>query len=927
VPLAIVIAAVLSFLPGRKTSIASTVSLGSSASLPYSVTPAAQSRIQASYASLPLAFEPNLGQTDPQVKYLARGHGYTLFLTANDAVFSLHSRSDLGEASKVGQSPTPAVNGVRQHKNQKDSTAVVHMHLVGANATAALAASGAMPGTSNYFIGKDQSKWRSGVARYARVFYQNVYPGVEMAFHGAGRELEFDFVLAPGANPAPIGFQFSGNRGMKTDDSGDLIISSAAGNVLLRKPVAYQEQNGARQLVHARFVLKAANQISFELGTYDRSRELVIDPSVSYATYLGGVGSDEGLGIAFDNSGNAFVTGETASTNFPITGSTVLRGVDAFVTKISADGKNLIYSTYVGGSGTDSGNGVAVDASGDAFVAGGTTSSDFPTSLGAVQTNFKGSAENAFAFELNPSGTTLTYSTYLGGTGANGDVALGVAAFVSSGNSFVYVVGLTSSADFPINTNPLQTCSGGINNGFVTKLTPKGTGASDLIYSTCLAVGGATVDNAKAVAVDSSGNAYVTGAASGTTFITTLGAFQTTCGTAPNCNGGLSDAFVTVIKPDGSGYIYSTFLGGSGSDAGSSIAIDSSGSAYVTGSTASPDFPLKSSFQTTFGGGNTDAFVTKLNPAGTALVYSTYLGGNVDDAGKGISVDAAGNAYVTGQTNSTTFPMATPTQSTLKGGYDAFVSEFNAAGSQLIFSTYLGGASDENIGGNFGAIAVDNAGANIYVTGSTASTDFPTTSGVRQPLSGGGVDAFVAKFTQTPTGSTFSIAATALSPASVSPGGSATSTVNVTSTNGFTGSVAIACAISPAVALGPTCSSATATPTTPATLTVNTTAPSASLQQPRSDSPSHLFYAMFLPIGGMALLGLGSAGTRRKKLIQGMLLCLALGTLLLAPACGGGSSTHKSSGTPAGTYTITVSGTASTGSQIGASPALTLTVN
>jgi hypothetical protein len=927
VPLAIIAAALVVLFPGRTPKAAIMVSAGSSASLSQNLTPAAHRRIQDSYASLPLAFEQNQGQTDSQVKYLARGHGYTLFLTANDAVFSLHSRPAASKAS--GQSPNDPQSLTQRSNTQKDLSSVVHMHLLGANAQARVEGTNATAGTANYFIGNDPGKWRTGLARYARVSYQNLYPGVNMAFHGSGRELEFDFVLAPGANPAPIGLQFSGNQGVKTDDSGDLIIASAAGNVLLHKPVAYQEQNGARQPVDARFVLKAANQVSFELGNYDRSRELVIDPSVSYATYLGGVGDDEGLGIAFDSSGNAYVTGQTASTNFPVTGSTVLRATDAFVTKISADGTKLIYSTYVGGSAADSGNGIAVDASGDAFVAGGTRSPDFPASAGAFQTIFKGSAQNAFLFELNPSGSTLTYSTYLGGTGANGDLALGVAAFVSSGNSFVYVVGSTSSADFPVGTSPLQTCSGGINNGFVTKLSPKGTGTGDLIFSTCLAAGGGTGDNTQAVAVDLSGNAYVTGKTTSSTFVTTAGAFQPVCGTGPNCNGGLSDAFVTVIKTDGSGYIYSTFLGGSNADAGSSIAVDASGSAYVTGLTSSStDFPLKSALQGTFGGGNIDAFVTKLNPTGTALVYSTYLGGSGDDSGKGVAVDAGGNAYITGQTNSTNFKTVAPTQASLKGGYDAFVSELNAAGSQLTFSTYLGGTADEDNGGNFGGIAVDNAGANIYVTGSTASTDFPTTSGAHQTLPGGGIDAFVAKFAQTPTGSTFSIAATALSPTSVSPGGSATSTLSVTSTNGFTGTVTIACAVSPAVALGPTCGPASATPTTPATLTVNTTAASASLQQPRTNNPSHIFYAMFLPIGGIALVGIGSAGTRRKKLIQGMLLCLALGGLLLAPACGGSSSsTTKNSGTPAGTYTITVSGTATVGSQTGASPALTLTVN
>jgi hypothetical protein len=912
--------------------------IGSGSSAPLSQNQAPHSRIQASYASLPLAFEQNVGQTDPQVRYLAHGHGYTLFLTAEDAFFSLHSRSDVHQRSEIDQasnlqnaaslSLNKDQKNNKNNKNQENSSAVVRMHLVGANAAATAEPGSAIAGTSNYFIGNDPSKWHTSIARYERVSYRNVYAGVDMAFHGAGREFEFDFVVAPSANPAPIEVEFSGDRAMKTDDLGNLTICSAAGNVLLHKPVAYQQEKGLRQAVEARFVLKAANRVSFELGNYDRSRELVIDPSVTYATYLGGTAEDEALGIAFDGSGNAYVTGETASTNFPTTTSPKLQGsFDAFVTKLNPDGSSIVYSTYIGGSGLDSGNGIAVDTSGNAFVAGGTRSTDFPHSPGAFQTTLKSPAENAFVFELNPTGNTLLYSSYLGGSDANGDVGLGIGILTGSGSSFAYVVGATSSADFPVSTNPLQACPGGSGNGFVTKLALKGTGTGDLVYSTCLSLGGASADNAKAVAVDTSGNAYVTGATSNPSFFTTPGAFQVTCGTAANCNGSLSDAFVTVIKSDGSGYVYSTFLGGGGSDAGSGIAVDNSGNAYVTGSTSSADFPRQSATQTVFGGGNTDAFVTKLNSTGTALVYSTYLGGSGDDAGKGIAVDAAGNAYLTGQTNSSNFPTAVATQSSLKGGYDAFVTEYNAAGSQIPFSTYLGGTGDEDIGGNFGAIAVDKAGANIYVSGSSASSDFPATSGVVQTNTGGGIDAFVAKFAQTPTGSTFSLTATALSPASVSPGGSATSTVSVASTNGFTGSVAVGCTVTPSVTLGPTCSSATATLTTPATLTVQTTAPSAALQYP-SGSPPRIFYALFLPIGGMALLVIGSGGTRRRKFVSTSLLVLGLSSLLLAMACG--SSSHTSggnAGTPAGTYTITVSGTASAGSQTGSSPALTLTVN
>jgi Beta-propeller repeat len=928
--LAIVAIALLVLSPPRHhnaaASAAATASTASLASQPGTVTPAARGRIQASFAALPLAFERNQGQTDAQVKYMARGNGYTLFLTANDAVFSLHSQSAKSEPSAVRRAPELRAKSHQRHA-QKDSAAVVRMQLVGGNSLAKVAASAQLPGTTNYFLGNDPGKWHRDVARYARVSYQDVYPGVNLAFHGAQRQLEFDFVVAPGANPEPIGFRFTGAQGMKTDDSGNLVISSAAGDVLLRKPVAYQERSGARQAVDARFVLKSNNHVSFELGNYDRRRELVIDPSVTYAysTYLGGALEDDGYGIAVDGSGNAHVTGQTASIDFPVhlgvPPNTNAGSFDVFVTEIAANG-SLVYSTYVGGSGDDSGNAIAVDASGNTFVAGGTTSTDFPATAGAFQIALAaGATGNAFVFELSASGATLTYCTYLGGN--RDDVAFGI-ALDSAVPPNVYAVGSTSSTNFPAK-NPLQSSVGG---GFVTKLNSSG---SALLYSTYLGGSGDSV-NAVAVAPASPNNAYVTGATTSASFHTTPGAFQTTYG-------GISDAFVTVINPAGSAYVYSTFLGGSGFDAGDGIAVDSSGNAYVTGETqSSTDFHTTTgALQATFGGGTSDAFVTKLSPSGTGasdLVYSTFLGGELADFGASIAVDGSNNAYVTGQTNSTKFPTVIPTQSALGGGNDAFVSEINPAGSQLVFSTYLGGSADEDDGGKSGAIAVDGA-ANIYVTGNTASTStdsppFPTQNPL-QATNKGSNDAFVVKYAQSSAASTFSLSATPLSPSSVDPGGSATSTVTVTPPNGFNGSVTITCAISPMVSLGPACGAVSATSTAPATLTVSTTAASALLHHPANARLSGLFYALFLPIGGVALmgLGLGSAGLPRKKLFGFLLVGLLLSGLILMPACGGGSGGGGGggTGTPAGTYTITVSGTATGATQTGPSPALTLIVN
>jgi len=883
-------------------------------SQPAALKPAARDRIQASYATLPLAFEQNQGQTDSQVKYVARGDGYTLFLTANDAVFSLHSPLKSRDRSPVGRSALPKAtmfSGKRDTQN-----AVVRMQLSGANSLAKVEGSDKLSEIANYFIGNDPRKWRKNVPRYARVSYHDVYPGVNMAFHGAQRQLEFDFVVAPGADPQPIGFHFTGARGIKTDDSGNLIVSSTAGDVLFHKPAAYQDQNAARQAVDASFVLKADNQVSFELGKYDHSRELVIDPSVSYAysTYLGGSLEDDGFAIAFDSSGDAYVTGETDSLDFAGASRASSGIFNVFVTELNPGGSATIYTSYIGGTGDDSGNGIAVDTNNNVYVGGGTTSptGSFPTTPGAYQTTMNGTG-NAFLVKLDSTGA-LKYGTYLGGTGS--DTALGL-ALDGAGNA--YLAGKTSSSNFPTKNPPAGAITAG---GFLAKLNPGGNGLNDLIFSTY--IGGGSSDFAAEVALDSSASpaiAYVTGQTSGSLPGSPLNTFS----------GGLEDAFVVAVKADGSAYVYSRYIGGSNIDIGDGVAADSSG-AYVTGETASSTtFPLSSSpAQKNFGGGAFDAFATKLSPAG-AIVYSTFLGGNADDVGAAIAVDGSGNAYVTGQTSSSNFPTQSPTQTGFGGGTsDAFVTELNAAGSQFVFSTYLGGTGNEDTAGNFGDVAVDSAGANIYVTGNTASMDFPNTAKFFEPnYRGGASDAFVVKYAQVGA-QTFSLAAKALSPASVNPGGSATSTVTVTPTNGFTGSVTLTCSVSPAVTLGPACGTASATPASAATLTVSTTAATALLRHSPSRHSPGTFYAMFLPVAGLSLMGASFVSIRsgRKKLFAILMMGTIFAALALMPACGGGSNkTSGNPGTPAGTYTITVSGTATGATQTGTSPALTLTVN
>ena len=894
------------------------------------------SRVRSNFGALPLAFEANQGQTDPQVKYMARGSGYTVFLTPNDAVFALHSSTPGSESTAHTAN---VVDRFHAHLAQKQINASISMKLAGGNPQPQIAAQNELPGHSNYFIGRDPSQWQTGVKQYSRVSYRDVYPGVDMAFHGQQRQLEFDFIVAPGASAAPIGFEVSGARKISTDADGNLVLASKAGNVLLHKPVAYQEKNNTREPVDAGFVVQANNKIGFMLGNYDRSRQLVIDPSVTYATFLGGTADDEAYGIAIDNTGAAYVTGQTSSTNFPTTSGAPFKtqgGIDAFVSKISPDGTTLDYSTYVGGTGQDGGNAIAVDGSGNAYVAGATNSgasSNFPITAGAAQTNPQGGYD-AFVLELNSTGSTLMFCTYLGGNGD--DFAHGIAVDTSG----AYVVGATASTNFTSKTifNGFQPTISGTSSGFVTKLSTDG---KSFIYSSYL--GGGTGDFASAVAVDSSNQAYVTGGtlnANGNFPLQTP--LQLLCGgTSSGCSG-VYDAFVTVVHATGTSLVYSTFLGGTGSDQGFGIAVDGSGDAYVTGSTQSKtNFPFVSALQSAFGSASQQAFVTEINSAGTALVYSTYLGGSVSQAGTGIAVDTNKNAYVTGQTNSTNFPTANPTQTNIGGGKDAFVTQIAPGGASLVFSTFLGGPQDENVptgGIATGAIAVDPSGANIYVAGVTASSTFPVQGPALQSTYGGSVDAFVAKYltSGTSTGS-FSVANGALSNASGSPGVLASATITVTSTGGFNSAVTLACAVSPAVTNGPTCGF-TGNPVTPpangsgtATLNVATTVAAARLDRP-SHGHSGMLYAMILPVFGLALVGagFGPSGSRRRKLFGLIMLGMVLTGLLILPACSSSSSSSGGGGggggTPPNTYTITVTGSGG-GATATATPALTLTVN
>ncbi|HEX7181458.1 MAG TPA: SBBP repeat-containing protein [Thermoanaerobaculia bacterium] len=617
-------------------------------------------------AQADLAFEENRGQTDGQVRFLARAPGYTLFLTSSEVVLVPRDGAPPTRLRWRGANPAPSVSG-----------------------------EGELPGRSHYLVGKDPAKWRTGISSYARVRYRSVYPGIDLVFHGNPRQLEYRLEVSPGADPLAVRLSVEGADG-----------KAAAGG----------------------------------------------GPVLAYSTYLGGSSVDRGHAMAVDAAGNAYVTGETQSVDFPATGSGP-RGVDAYVTKIAPDG-SLVYSLFLGGSAADSGQGIAVDAQGRAIVAGFTGSSDFPR-VSPLPASFQGEEEDAFVAKIAPSGASLLYSTRLGG--ANRDEARGVAVD-AAGNA--YLAGATLSADFPT-VNAFQTTLFASDflepDAFVAKLSP---GGSQLVYSTYLGGGGR--DQIEGIAVDAGGHAVVAGYTHSYEFeIPPAGAVQAS---RPRSRIVLAshsysepDAFVAKLRPAGSSLVYFQRITGGGSDYATDVAVDAAGNAWVSGQTDSQDFPVRDAFQPALNG-PTDAVVLKLSSGGEVL-WATYLGGRDEETSLGIAVDAAGDAWVAGATDSTDFPLRNPVQAECAPAVgslgrcvtDAFITELRPDGSGLLFSTFLGGSVgapggydpiDAAVG-----IAVDPRGS-AYVTGVTTSVDFPTVDAFQPSYGGGAQDAFVVRLSQ-----------------------------------------------------------------------------------------------------------------------------------------------------------------------------------
>lgn len=714
------------------------------------------------FDGLPLSFEANRGQVSEEVKFLARGQGFTAFLTDSGLVLTLRG------------------NGAGANERL-----VLRMGWAGGAPVLVPRGLDKLRGRVNYFRGNDPALWHQGIPTYAKVLYKNVYPGIDVVFHGDRRnQFEFDFIVWPGADPASICLSLDASPGgnerlgestikreglkregqeplLRIDEDGALVLTTGAGGLRFCRPAIYQDKDGARHDVAGRYLLTGEGQVRFEVAAYDPGRPLVIDPVVVVESKrasgegadgwldkgqkLNRPGGDVGQAIAVDADGSVYVTGVTFAENFPTSPEAFQPAIgdpggvlgDAFVVKLDESGTTLLYSTLLGGSGRDGGTGIAIDAAGDAYVTGYTSSRDFP---GTAEGRYGGGASDAFVAriretELEGEGEgelepvfrlELVYSIYVGGRGADTGNGIDV-----DGPHNAYITGDTSSMDFPTTEGALRPRSSLISlpDAFVVKINDD----SEVEYATYL--GGLGADSGRGIAVDSGGYAYVTG----TTFSEDFAAES--IGPTQKARD-FSDVFVAKINVSGTALDYAVYLGGAKDDEATGIALDTRENAYVTGWTESEDFPVTdNALQPSLGGGR-DAFVAEIDTPGSSLVYATYLGGKKLDEGRAIAVDVNGSAVVAGRTFSDDIGATEGAVQTEPGGNsDIFVARIEKSGGRLAYLTYLGGFGvEEGLG-----IAVDGSGY-AYVTGLTYSSwDFPVTQGVLQGVPSTPPDAFVAK--------------------------------------------------------------------------------------------------------------------------------------------------------------------------------------
>jgi hypothetical protein len=689
------------------------------------------------FGQVPLLFEPAEANAVGGTVYLGHGTGYRLRVspTRLDVVFPVAAEtSDTGDERRSAARSAVAL--------RQTTRLAFGMELVGGDAQAAVLAEQGLPTKVNYLVGNDPRAWRTGVTTHGRLRYQGVYPGIDVVYYGNQRQLEHDFVVAPGADPSQIRWRFEGTDRLELEPDGSLRVEVGPASLRFRPPQVYQWNRGEREAVPATYRLAADQnrEVGFAVALYDPTRTLVIDPVLVYSSFLGGLGYEQASGAAVDRLGQLYVVGETSSTNFPIAnalwptnsggydGPQNPYGNEAFVAKLGAAGTNLIFATYLGGNGVDAAVAVTLDALDRPVITGLTGSTNFPITPNALQRQMASEEDlgfylsDLFVAKLSASGETLLYSTYIGGEAEDQGLAIAL-----DEADDIYVAGYTESEDFPVRNN--ATAFNDATDAFVLKFRP---GETNLSYSMLL--GGGDFDFAQSIKVDLLRHAYVLGNTASTTFPVT-NAFQ------PTYRGGSYDVFLSKVAPEGNGLVFSTFLGGSGQEEGLGIALDPDGNAILTGYTSSSGFPVTNALDSVKASGR-DVFVAKFNPLGQ-LLYSTFLGGRSEDEGWAIALDAAGSVFVAGMTQSSDFPTTNALQAVYQGSSDLFLTQLNPNGQSLAFSTFLGGPRTDEAR----ALALDESGS-VYVVGFTASTNFPVAPILNpvQRIYGGGVsDAIVLK--------------------------------------------------------------------------------------------------------------------------------------------------------------------------------------
>ncbi len=694
-----------------------------------------------------LFFEPNRGQAPTGVHYQGNAKGYRISAMADRIVLSVG-----GSDSELG-------------------TTTLDIGFQDSASAPLLTAGGALPGRSNYFVGATSTSWLTNIPHTSTLTYQALYPDIDLVLYGSHNQLEYDFVVAPNTNPMTIAMRFGGVERMEVNDSGDLVLATSSRPLVLRRPVAYQGKDGQRSAVDVAYHLREDGTVGFALGAYDPSQPLVIDPMVvRWSTYLGGSSAggsgfpDETINnMALGDDGSIYLIGYTHAADFPQAGSMQAFGGagDVFVTHLSADGQTLLYSTFLGGVGLDIGFDIEVDAAGNAYLTGETASPGFPTTSGAFDEGcgndlFCDGDRDGFVVKLNPSGSALTYSTFLGGGGF--DKGAGIAV---DGDGNAFIVGYAESPDYPTTAGSFlpsdPDAAGASGDAFVTKLSADG---ATLLYSTYL--GGAGEDSqAIDIAVDAGGNAHAVGVTMSipdNTFPTTPGAFMESApGTLDR------DTFLAKLNAAGSALVFSTFLGGSDNEHANGVQLNRNGAAVVVGETESLDFPAVDALQPANAGG-WDSFITQFNATGSALTFSTYLGGQSNEHANDLDITGSGRICVAGYTGSSNFPLFEAAQGNLGGGsgFDAFAAGLSGAGDRLEFSTYFGGSGKE-----FGnAIACRNDFSVVVAGNTDSAADFPAINAYDSQYGGGDSDAFVAHFTfaalPVPIGSMPALAAIAL---------------------------------------------------------------------------------------------------------------------------------------------------------------------